>query len=104
MADGAAAATGPIKPSGVRGSIASHAAMVAVALGIAQVASYAVSVIAARTLGPDGFGVLAALLAEKGYTGPENVFEAKDGVMQTFGEGADGHKIWQALANPWEYL
>ncbi|MFZ8909654.1 MAG: lipopolysaccharide biosynthesis protein [Candidatus Nanopelagicales bacterium] len=62
MADGAAAATGPIKPSGVRGSIASHAAMVAVALGIAQVASYAVSVIAARTLGPDGFGVLAALL------------------------------------------
>ena len=62
MAEGAAAATGPIKPGGVRGSIASHAAMVAVALGIAQVASYAVSVIAARTLGPDGFGVLAALL------------------------------------------
>ncbi|MGA0393766.1 MAG: MmgE/PrpD family protein [Rhodospirillales bacterium] len=49
-------------------------------------------------------GLEAALLASKGYTGPENVFEAKDGVMQTFGEGADGHKIWQALANPWEYL
>lgn len=62
MAEGAAAATGPTQPAGVRGSIASHAAMVAVALGIAQVASYAVSVIAARTLGPDGFGVLAALL------------------------------------------
>lgn len=44
------------------GSIASHAVLVAVALGIAQVASYAVSVIAARTLGPDGFGILAALL------------------------------------------
>lgn len=46
----------------VRSSLASHAALVAVALGIAQVASYAVSVIAARALGPDGFGVLAALL------------------------------------------
>lgn len=48
--------------TGVRGSIASHAVLVAVALGIAQVASYAVSVIAARALGPDGFGILAALL------------------------------------------
>jgi O-antigen/teichoic acid export membrane protein len=46
----------------LRGSLASHAALVAVALGIAQIASYAVSVVAARTLGPDGFGVLAALL------------------------------------------
>lgn len=42
--------------------LASHTAVVAVALGIAQVASYVVSVIAARALGPDGFGVLAALL------------------------------------------
>jgi 2-methylcitrate dehydratase PrpD len=48
-------------------------------------------------------GIESALLASRGYTGPTNVFEAKDGVMQTFGEGADGHKIWQALANPWEY-
>ena len=48
-------------------------------------------------------GIEAALLASRGYTGPTNVFEAKDGVMQTFGEGADGNKIWQALANPWEY-
>lgn len=46
----------------VRGSMASHAALVAVALGIAQIASYAVSVVAARALGPDGFGILAALL------------------------------------------
>ncbi len=48
-------------------------------------------------------GIEAAMLASRGYTGPTNVFEAKDGVMQTFGDGADGHKIWQALANPWEY-
>lgn len=43
-------------------SLASHTALVAIALGMAQVAAYAVSVIAARALGPDGFGILAALL------------------------------------------
>ncbi len=45
-----------------QGSLASHTLLVAVALGIAQVAAYAVSVVAARALGPDGFGILAALL------------------------------------------
>jgi len=45
-----------------RGSLASHTVLVAAALGIAQIAAYAVSVVAARALGPDGFGVLAALL------------------------------------------
>lgn len=48
--------------SSSRGSLASHTILVAVALGIAQVAAYAVSVVAARALGPDGFGILAALL------------------------------------------
>lgn len=43
-------------------SLASHTVVVAIALGIAQVAAYAVSVIAARALGPDEFGILAALL------------------------------------------
>lgn len=45
-----------------RGSLASHTVVVAVALGVAQVAAYAVSVVSARALGPDGFGILAALL------------------------------------------
>jgi O-antigen/teichoic acid export membrane protein len=48
--------------SGRQGSLASHTLLVAAALGIAQVAAYAVSVVAARALGPDGFGILAALL------------------------------------------
>lgn len=48
--------------SAERGSLASHTILVAVALGIAQLAAYAVSVVAARALGPDGFGILAALL------------------------------------------
>jgi O-antigen/teichoic acid export membrane protein len=45
-----------------RDSLASHTVLVAGALGIAQIAAYAVSVVAARALGPDGFGILAALL------------------------------------------
>jgi len=48
--------------AGASRSLASHTVLVAVALGIAQVSAYAVSVVAARALGPDGFGVLAALL------------------------------------------
>jgi O-antigen/teichoic acid export membrane protein len=47
---------------GATRSLASQTAVVAVALGIAQMSAYAVSVIAARALGPDGFGILAALL------------------------------------------
>ena len=49
-------------------------------------------------------GVEAALLARLGYTGPTNVFEAKDGVLQTFGEGASGSGIAERLGNPWEYV
>lgn len=52
----------PVDRGGWRRSLASHTALVAIALGVAQISSYAVSVIAARALGPDGFGILAALL------------------------------------------
>ncbi|MGI9196267.1 MAG: oligosaccharide flippase family protein [Candidatus Nanopelagicales bacterium] len=45
-----------------RRSVVSHTLVVAVALGVAQVLAYAVSVIAARRLGPEQFGVFAALL------------------------------------------
>jgi 2-methylcitrate dehydratase PrpD len=49
-------------------------------------------------------GLEAALLATRGYTGPTNVFEAKDGVLQTFGEGASGANLAPSLGNPWEFL
>jgi 2-methylcitrate dehydratase PrpD len=49
-------------------------------------------------------GVEAALLAQMSYTGPVNVFEARDGVLQTFGEGGDGACIVEKLGNPWEYI
>lgn len=45
-----------------RSRLLSSTLVVAAALGVAQILSYAVSVIAARRLGPDQFGVFAALL------------------------------------------
>jgi 2-methylcitrate dehydratase len=38
-------------------------------------------------------GVAAALLAERGYTGPEEVFEGKEGVFHCLGEGWDVGKL-----------
>ncbi len=45
-----------------RRALVSHTLIVAVALGVGQLLAYAVSVIAARVLGPEQFGVFAALL------------------------------------------
>ncbi|MFM7210758.1 MAG: hypothetical protein ACKOYQ_01955, partial [Actinomycetota bacterium] len=45
-----------------RRAILSHTVMVAAALGVGQVLAYIVSVVAARALGPEQFGVFAALL------------------------------------------
>lgn len=45
-----------------RRSLASHTLIVALALAVGQAAAYAVSVVAARILGPDQFGIVAALL------------------------------------------
>ena len=45
-----------------RSALVSHSILVAAALGVAQVSAYLVSVIAARALGPDLFGIVAALL------------------------------------------
>lgn len=43
-------------------SLVSHTAIVALALALGQAAAYLVSVVAARALGPDQFGIFAALL------------------------------------------
>ena len=45
-----------------RRAILSHTVLVAAALGVGQVLAYVVSVVAARALGPEQFGVFAALL------------------------------------------
>ncbi len=34
-------------------------------------------------------GVLAALLAEKGYTGPEHVIDGKEGLVHCIGPGVE---------------
>jgi 2-methylcitrate dehydratase PrpD len=49
-------------------------------------------------------GLEAALLASMGYTGPANVIEARDGFLQTFGDGVSGEGILEALGNPYEYI
>ena len=49
-------------------------------------------------------GVEAALLTSRGFTGPRNVFEALDGVLQTFGDGASGEGIATNLGDPYEFV
>ena len=48
-------------------------------------------------------GVISALLAKLGFTGPTNVLEARDGFLQTFGDGATGAGILEHLGDPYEF-
>ena len=48
-------------------------------------------------------GIVSAQLAGMGYTGPANVIEARDGFLQTFGDGASGEGILEQLGNPFEF-
>lgn len=48
-------------------------------------------------------GMEAALFVAEGYTGPTNVFEARDGFLQTFGDGASGEGILDQLGDPFEF-
>jgi len=49
-------------------------------------------------------GIVSALLARLGFTGPANVLEARDGFLQTFGDGASGAGILENLGNPYEFI
>ena len=49
-------------------------------------------------------GVRAATLALMGFTGPRDVFEARDGFLQTFGDGASGEGILEELGAPYEFI
>jgi 2-methylcitrate dehydratase PrpD len=49
-------------------------------------------------------GVVAARLAQIGFTGPQNIFETRDGFLQVFGEGSDGSKILENLGDPYEFI
>lgn len=48
-------------------------------------------------------GVVAAKLAQMGFTGPTDVFEARNGFLQTFGGGAGGEEILEHLGAPYEF-
>ncbi len=46
-------------------------------------------------------GVLAALLAEKGYTGPEHVIDGKEGLTRIFGGDWKLDRLTEGLGNSW---
>ena len=48
-------------------------------------------------------GVVSAILASLGYTGPANVIEGRDGFLQTFGDGASGAGILENLGDPLKF-
>jgi 2-methylcitrate dehydratase PrpD len=49
-------------------------------------------------------GVVASMLAEKGFSGPTNVFEGRDGFLQTFGDGVSGQKMLENLGDPYDFM
>lgn len=49
-------------------------------------------------------GITCALLASLGYSGPADVLEARDGFLQTFGDGASGEAILEHLGDPFEFV
>jgi 2-methylcitrate dehydratase PrpD len=49
-------------------------------------------------------GVRAATLAAMGFTGPTDVIEARDGFLQTFGDGVKGEGILGHLGDPFEFV
>jgi 2-methylcitrate dehydratase len=46
-------------------------------------------------------GVLAALLAERGYTGPEHVIDGKEGLIQCLGPGWKLERLEEGLGQDW---
>ena len=49
-------------------------------------------------------GVMAALLAKKGFTSSKNILEKDDGFGQLFGQGIDARYLKKSLGKPWEIL
>jgi 2-methylcitrate dehydratase PrpD len=49
-------------------------------------------------------GIRAATLAAMGFTGPMDVVEARDGFLQTFGDGVKGDAILEHLGDPFEFV
>jgi 2-methylcitrate dehydratase PrpD len=48
-------------------------------------------------------GVVAAELAEAGFTGPTDVIEGRDGFLQTFGDGVNGDAMMETFAAPYHF-
>jgi 2-methylcitrate dehydratase PrpD len=48
-------------------------------------------------------GIESALLTRRGFTGPSNVLEGRDGFLQTFGHNVDGEQVLAHLGDPYEF-
>ena len=55
---------------------------------------------------PSMCGVLSALLAKRGFTGPATIFEGDDGFLRAYSykDQYDGNQILQSLGKKWEML
>jgi len=49
-------------------------------------------------------GVIAALMAQKGYSGTEAIFEGKEGFMDVMGDGWDENVLWDGLGERFKIL
>jgi 2-methylcitrate dehydratase len=49
-------------------------------------------------------GVFAALMAQRGYSGTEAVFEGKEGFMDCFGKGWDNEALLGGLGDSWKIM
>ena len=48
-------------------------------------------------------GIESALLTRRGFTGPKNVLEGRDGFLQTFGGNVDGEQVLAHFGDPYEF-
>ena len=48
-------------------------------------------------------GIESALLTRRGFTGPRNVFEGRDGFLQTFGGNVHGEQVLAHFGDPYEF-
>ncbi len=47
-------------------------------------------------------GILSALLARQGFTGPETILEGEFGFLHAYSDGADPHLLTESLGETWE--
>ena len=49
-------------------------------------------------------GIIASLLAKKGFKGPSTIFEGRDGFLHAYSLNADGAKVLDGIGSPFEIM